>query len=359
MNGEAPDRPRDESIAFSWRGLPQYGARLLAGAFETMGATFPVVASRPGAPIEGMEKYLGAPIQWVEGNVPTSWAQLGHPVPKVFFQSGWSHPAFNPLGDEVLDAGGRVCLVFDNDWRGTPRQWARGSAFRLGPGRRYSAAFVPGVSGRKLARTMGFRDARIWTGLYGADESLFTSTMPLSQRPPVILYVGQYIERKGCLPFAQAFAAVSDRIPEWELHMYGHGPLESELPSHPRIKVSGFTQPEQLAGLFQNARALALPSNRESWGLVVHEACLSGCQLLLSEKIGAAGDFAVAENSVLFRPGSETDMQRAIIDLTARGDRELAIAQEQSLRKARSHGPRVFGRSVVEIYRTLLGEPTS
>lgn len=359
MTGETLNLPEDDSIAFSWRGLPQYGARLLAGAFAEIGSTFPVIATRPRAPIEGMEKYLGAPIHWVDSESPTSWAELGRPVPKVFFQSGWSHPAFKPLGEEVLNAGGRVCLIFDNDWRSTPQQWARATAFRVGPGRRYSAAFVPGASGRRLAKAMGFPDARIWTGLYGADEALFASNVPLAQRPPVILYVGQYIERKGCVPFAQAFAAVSDRIPDWELHMYGHGPLESKLPSHPRVKVSGFTQPEQLAGLFQHARALALPSHRESWGLVVHEACLSGSQLLLSKNVGAAADFAVAENSVIFEPGSEADMKRAILDLAARGDRELAIAQEVSTSKARTHGPRVFGRTLVEISRTLLAESTS
>lgn len=354
MNEEALGRPEDESIAFSWRGLPQYGARLLAGAFESMGATFPVVASRPRVPIEGMEKHLGGPVHWVDGKVPISWAQLGRPVPKVFFQSGWSHPAFSALGDEVLTNGGQICLAFDNDWRGTIGQRLRAPAFRFRDRSRYSAVLVPGVAGRRLALAMGFPPGRVWTGSYGADEALFNGGLPLAERPPVILYVGQYIERKGCVPFAAAFAAIADEIPGWELHMYGEGPLKSELPRHERIRVSGFTQPEELADLYRNARALALPSFRESWGLVVHEACLSGCQLLLSDKIGSAADFATPENARIFDPSRPSDIQRAILDVALRKGDELRVASEQSRTVAKTHGPKAFGRSVSEIRLALM-----
>ncbi|NBX51649.1 hypothetical protein EBT25_17375, partial [bacterium] len=38
-----------------------------------------------------------------------------------------------------------------------------------------------------------------------------------------IIFVGQYIERKGCIPLARAFVSVADQLPDWELHMYGSG----------------------------------------------------------------------------------------------------------------------------------------
>lgn len=353
VSGSNLARPEDEAVAFSWRGLPQYGARLLKAAFEELGHTFPVVASRPYVPIEGMERVLGREVHWVDPDQPVSWRQLGLPVPKVFFQAGWSYAAFNSLGDEVVGNGGRVSLGFDNNWRGTARQRAGAAQFRLGRRKRFAAAFVPGLSGKRLASAMGFPPERIWTAIYGADNSLFLPGPPLSERPPVILYVGQYIERKGCVPFAEAFASVADSIPGWELHMYGHGPLESQIPKHERIRVSGFTQPEHLASIYQQARVLALPSYVESWGLVVHEACLSGCQLLLSETVGSAADFATPRNSKLFQPGVKVDMAAAILEIAGRDQHQAQEASVESLEVAQTHTPKVFARNVREIVTTL------
>ena len=346
----------DAQLAFGWNGLPQYGARLLAAAFRAVGHSFPVVASRPEVPIQGMEEHLGSQVDWIDPRVPASWHDLQRPVPQVYFQPGWAYPAFNRLGDEVRANGGRVCLVFDNNRTGALKQRAGAVAFRATQLRRYSAAFVPGKSGRDLARAMGFPAEKIWTGLYGADDGLFTPSVPLRNRPKVILFVGQYIQRKGCVPFAEAFASVSNAIPDWEIHLYGQGEWRSRIPLHPQIKVSGFTQPEDLAGLYQNARVLALPSFHESWGLVVHEACLTGCQLLLSDRIGSAADFATPENALLFRPGQQDAMSRAILEIANRSASALDRAEASSLEVARTHGPSVFARNVKAIYATLAAQ---
>jgi glycosyltransferase involved in cell wall biosynthesis len=79
------------------------------------------------------------------------------------------------------------------------------------------------------------------------------------------------------VPLARAFARIAHRLPDWELCLYGSGPLQSAI-SHPRIKVHGFIQPEQLGSLYRQARIFALPSFSEAWGVVVHEAALSGCR---------------------------------------------------------------------------------
>ena len=338
-------------IAFSWHGLPQYAARQLAAASAELGQECPVVGSRAQVPIQGVEAALGRPVHWVEASHPATWRKLGLDVPRVFFQSGWAYPAFNALGDEVRAAGGKVCLLMDNNWRGDLRQMAGAPWFRAFQRRKFSAVLVPGKSGRRLARWYGMPDGKIFEGMYGADPQLFFNGPPLANRPKRIIFVGQYIERKGCVPLAQAFAAVADRLPGWELCMYGSGPLQSAIPAHPAIKVMSFVQPEQLGALYRDARIFALPSNSEAWGLVVHEAALSGCQLLLSATVGAAPDFATDANARTFRPGDEADLASAMVELAESA--ELSAAQSASVDAARSHGPAVFARQVSAIVSQL------
>lgn len=341
------------TIAFSWQGLPQYAARQLRAALDRLPSGAVVVGTKPSVPIQGMEAALGQPIHWVEPTAAITWAGLGQPVPRVFFQAGWSCPAFNALGDEVRAAGGKVCLLMDNDWRGDLRQRLGGPWFRLTMKRKFAAVFVPGVSGRRLARWYGFAEDEIFEGLYGADPKVFFDGPPLAARPKRILFVGQYIERKDCVGLATAFASVAESLPEWELHLYGSGPLKDRLPAHARIRVHGFVQPEELGALYRSARIFALPSLSEAWGLVVHEAALSGCQLLLSGAIGARWDFAGRKNAEEFPAGDHVAMGRALLRLAAQADQALGHAQQESLGFAASHGPAVFADRVSAIVRQL------
>ena len=348
-----PDLSRMNSVAFSWNGLPQYAARLLAAAFAENGQGSPVVGSRAQVPIQGVEAALGRPVHWVDAARPTSWAELGLETPRIFFQSGWAYPAFNALGDEVRAAGGNVCLLMDNNWRGDFRQWLGAPWFRLCQRRKFAAILVPGKSGRRLARWYGMPDDRIWEGMYGADPKIFFNGPPLAERPKRIVFVGQYIGRKQCLTLARAFAAVADRMPGWELEMYGSGPQQELIPSHPRLRVNGFVQPEQLGALYRSARVFALPSLTEAWGLVVHEAALSGCQLFLSDAVGSREDFAGPANSVLFSAGDVDSLQAGLLRLAVMDDGELQRAQSESLRLAQSQGPAVFASRVEKITRHL------
>jgi len=341
------------SFAFSWQGLPQYAARQLRPAIARLGRPCAVIGTRPTVPIQGMEESLGQPVHWVEPARPLRWSDLGLAVPKVYFQAGWSCPAFNALGDAVRASGGKVCLLMDNDWRGDLRQWVGGLWFRLAMKQRFAAIMVPGISGRHLARWYGFPDDRIFEGLYGADPAVFFDGPPLAERPKRILFVGQYIDRKDCVGLASAFRSIADQLPGWELHMYGSGPLQGKIPQHPRIRVHGFVQPAELGALYRGARIFALPSRSEAWGLVVHEAALSGCQLLLSGAIGSRHDFADAKNAAEFPAGDQAALAQALLRLASSDDAALARAQAESRALAATHGPAVFADRVAAIAHLL------
>lgn len=347
LSNTVPTIPSDVTVAFSWNGLPQYAARLLRAAVRDLNRPCPVIGSRPAVPVEGMEDALGQPILWIDPEQATSWSALGLGVPSVFFQSGWNSPAFNALGDEVRHAGGRVIGMSDANFRGDFRQLVLGAVwFRLRYRSRFDAMIVPGTSGNRLMRYFGLARDRIFQGMYGADPALFQPGPALAERAPRFLFVGQFIPRKGVMELCTAFSRFRRKHPEWELEVIGSGPLKDNLPRTDGIQIRDFVQPSQLGAHFDAARFFVLPSHVEAWGLVVHEAALAGCGLLLSTAIGSAEDFADSA-TLRFKPGSVDAIERTLENAAALPKADLDRLQQISLAKAQDFGPERFARTAI------------
>lgn len=339
-------------IAFSWNGLPQYAARLLRAALDVLDEECVVIGSRPTVPVEGMEAALGQSIVWLDNSRPVTWEELGLDVPTIFFQSGWGYPAFNALGNEVRRRGGKVIGFSDANFRANFRQLVLGGVgFRLKHGRRFDAMIVPGRSGERLMRYFGMPKTRIFHGMYGADPALFPAGPLLTERPRRFLFVGQFIPRKDVTGLARAFLRLQRHRGEasspWELMILGGGEQEAQIARGKNVSVSGFVQPEALGEVFRNARFLVLPSLEEAWGLVVHEAALSGCGLILSDAIGSADDLAQGNNTLRFRAGDEKDLYRALTAAADLTPTELKSMQRDSLAAAARFGPDQFRSAVL------------
>lgn len=330
-------------IAFSWNGLPQYAARLIRAAIDRLGEPCVVVGSRPSVPVEGMERVLGQPVHWVDANRPVSWRDLGLAVPHIFVQSGWSYPAFTALGREVKVAGGRIIGLSDANWRGDFRQLVLGPvAFRIRYRPHFDAMIVPGRQGERLMSYFGVPRNRIRQGMYAADHAIFSAGPTLPSRQKEFLFVGQFIARKDVLGLARAFIRFTSTHPDWSLRLVGSGVQRDEIPAHPQIQIESFVQPEELARRFHAARFFVLPSLIEAWGLVVHEAALCGCALVLSDAIGSADDLATDTNALRFKAGDGAGLLHALKAASSKSDAWLAGAEQESLRLAARISPQRF-----------------
>ncbi len=343
-------------IAFAWPGLPDYAARCIRTVINHGAFPVDVIATRPSVPIEGMERSLGQPVHWIDAaDQSASWECIGAPVPDVLFCGGYATAPFNALASQVRSAGGRVVLMSDNNWQGGWRHNVVDPVrHQLMHRRQFDSIFVPGASGARLARRWGYAPSETAMGLYGADPALFNGGLALSERPKTFLFVGQFIDRKNVVGLAEAFVDIADQIPGWTLSLCGSGPQADQIPKHPRLSVHGFVQPPQLAEMLRNVRCLVLPSRKEHWGLVVHEAALSGCALALSDTVGAADDLARAENAVLFRPGDNAAMSRALAEIAAWDAARCVQAESTSRRLAAGFGPGPFAASVTALVEQLL-----
>lgn len=337
-----------QNIAFAWSGLPDYAARSIRVVIDRHPGIVRVIGTRPKVPIKGMEDSLGEPIVWVQGDeTKLCWQDIGLCAPDLFFQGGYHLPAFRSLGSECRRVGGKVVGLADTSWQGNLRQFLVDPlrhAFLLRSG--FDGLFVPGQSGLKYSKYVGYETSKTFAGLYGADARLFVSVERLHKRPKTFIFIGRLEPVKNLLGLVSAFKRFSVTRPDWSMHICGSGSQRSCIPPHPRMHIKEFLQPHDIAAALREARCLVLPSLLEPWGLVVHEAALSGCALALSTAVGSVPDFAEPSNSVLFKPGSVDAIEAALHTIASWDDNRWGVAEATSVRLASKFGPEIFADSV-------------
>jgi glycosyltransferase involved in cell wall biosynthesis len=345
---------RDDTLAIAWAGLPPYAVACIEAFARQTGRHLLLLGTSPDTPYDAVAAASGVTMSWVEPDDATvAWNRyLNHP-PTCFIVGGWHIPAFNRLARQVRHAGGKVSLMMDNRWRGDLRQWLAPLAFRTKYRGHFSAALVPGKAAREYAIRLGMPADRVFTGMYGADPAVFRPGPPLLERPKRFLFVGRLEERKGVRELYDAWKQVHSQLPEWELRLIGCGPLRDEAPNLPRMTISDFLQPADLAPEYRDARFLVLPSHEDHWGLVVHEAALSGCGLVLSRNVGARLDLASDRNAIIVEPRRADQLAAGLLAAAAMDEPALRFAEAESVLLASGFGPAAFTASLEKLLNWL------
>lgn len=169
---------------------------------------------------------------------------------------------------------------------------------------------------RKAAIDAGLPAERIFVHRIGIDPRSFTvQGMPIAQRPPVILFLGRLVEKKGAKYLLDAFEMVQKHIPGAELIIAGDGPERAMLSERAEaignVRFMGAFSHQQAGTLLAQARVLCLPSvtaesgDAEGLPLVILEAQASGVPVVTSARGGATEGilngvtgFAFAERDV-------------------------------------------------------------
>lgn len=324
-------------ICFAWYGYPQYAARCVGALVREVKEEVVVIATRPSVPIEGMERLSNCRVIWIEEDDPRTLARVLGEMPTVLFLSGWMCRAFNRYRDQVRAAGGVAIGMCDNNFRFSVKEVVKAIRFRMFLRNKYDGYLVPGASGVKLLRFYGVPREKIEIGMYVADATIFNDGgVAICSRPKKIIFVGRFCKQKNPLRLCAAFRDSGAAKQGWTLELYGCGSLKDKIPQGDGIMVHDFVQPEELAAKYQQARVFCLPSLYEHWGLVVHEAALSGCVLLLSEEIGAKDDFKGKYNCFTFFAQKERALANAIGKIMALSEEALRKASEESILRGRA-----------------------
>lgn len=328
-------------ICFCWAGFPQYAARLVGAFVESTKERVVVLANRPAVPVAGMEEHVHCELTWIQKGEARSLGDILGEWPSHFFVNGWFTPVFNRFRDEARRHGGKVFAMVDNSFTGTVKDYLRAIRFRFLFRSKFDGYFVPGQNGVKMMRKYGVSASRVQTGMYSADDRLFADTVPVLQRPKKVIFVGRFVALKNLELVCSAFLSAKGPEKGWCLELRGCGPMRERIPEHPQIQVCDFVQPEELPAVYMGARAFVLGSHYDHWGLVVHEAALSGCALLLSDQVGAADDFLrEGINGFSFSPWKLAQIEKAFEKLFLLTDEQWELSEKTSVALAHENAGR-------------------
>lgn len=156
--------------------------------------------------------------------------------------------------------------------------------------------------------SVGVAGDKIWVVPYAADLRRFHKPSPGATRDPHrVIFAGQLTQRKGLRVLLEAAALVRQSIP---ITVGLYGPvLPDILPdleryaSQPWLSRAGPVSQIELAGIFQKAAVLVLPSWEEAFGLVVPQALNCGLPCIVSDRVGAADVITNRINGSVFPAG--------------------------------------------------------
>jgi glycosyltransferase involved in cell wall biosynthesis len=212
------------------------------------------------------------------------------------------------------------------------------------------AFVVPGKSSFAYLQTLGVSAQAIFTAPNAVDNSFFATRAEEIKRQPAafrerfglprrfILFVGRLIPEKGVFDLLRAYAKLgSDLRSEVGLVFAGDGVSKQALFEQAKhiepgmIRFPGFTQREDLGGLYALAEAFILPTHSDTWGLVVNEAMVCGLPIVVTNVAGCASDLVEdGWNGYVVFPANPDRLSAAIGSLL----RQPETAQQMRMRSS-------------------------
>jgi glycosyltransferase involved in cell wall biosynthesis len=181
---------------------------------------------------------------------------------------------------------------------------------------------VNGQSGKRYAQTLGIDPSRILCCSYAAKPDFYErgSAFRPAETAHRLLYLGQFVERKGVIPFLKVLRSWgedhADRTVEFDL--IGRGALQGEISSFPmppnvHVHVHPAIPYDELPEAYRTGGILVFPTLADEWGMVVNEALAAGIPVLGSRYAQAVEDLCIeGANGWSYRPDVPAEMRQAL-----------------------------------------------
>lgn len=246
-------------------------------------------------------------------------------------------PIFNVFAARLalLGSGTRIVMDYLEVWH--RRQWVEYSGAVTGTIawvlQRAAIAVTPlatchsQLSATRLRREGLRRPPLVSPGLI--DGAADVAAPSPAATPPYVLYVGRHIPDKRVEVLPAAVATARESVPDLRLVVLGTGPSSDAVRAEVRrvggedwTDFPGFVSDAELDTLLHGALALANPSRREGYGLVVVEANAHGTPVVLVADEGNAATELIdaGVNGVVSPTTRPTDLARAFRDIADGGE---------------------------------------
>jgi len=258
------------------------------------------------------------------------WKFLNRENPDVLISGGYSQPA-NWIALAYCKHFAKPFIL----WTSTTKESVKGRdilrhALRAFFIRQADAFVTYGKRATEYLLDFGIPQERVFTGcnlgdvnFYREATSKFRKTAEFLDlrnnfKKPVLLYVGQFIRRKGLVQLIEALSGMKNE--SWSLLLVGSGPLLGEIKKKieteglsERVILTGFKEKEELAKFYAISDIFILPSLREPYAIVISEALASGLFVVASRYDGAAWDLIEEKrNGLIVDPADVISLREGI-----------------------------------------------
>jgi glycosyltransferase involved in cell wall biosynthesis len=225
----------------------------------------------------------------------------------------------------------------------------------------------------RFSRMLGFSEKRITVVPNGVDLSCFNGEVDaFSMREelgigdePLVVTALRLIKRKSPELLISAFARVLKVVPDAKLVIAGSGREEDNLSRQIQslnitnsVFMVGRLAKEKVAQLMAAADVFVLPSKMESFGLTLLEASAAGVPVVCSNAGGIPEVFQDGFDALLYPPGDDNAMAKAIMRLLQ--DRELAkTISANAVETASKFTWEMTAERTLQVYKEVLQENSS
>jgi glycosyltransferase involved in cell wall biosynthesis len=179
----------------------------------------------------------------------------------------------------------------------------------------------------------------------------------------MVFFVGRLVYEKGVQTVIEAMPVVLEKFPDLRFLVAGTGPHARQLQVMidalglaDKIKLLGFVDAGLLARFYKCADLTVVPSLYEPFGMVVLEAMVAGCPVIVADTGGLKEIVVHEETGLCFKPGNPESLAQAMIRVLE--DEELAkrlTGDALNLVGDKYNWTRI-SRHTIEIYRRAIKE---
>jgi glycosyltransferase involved in cell wall biosynthesis len=180
-------------------------------------------------------------------------------------------------------------------------------------------------------------------------------------RPPMALFLGDLLERKGAHDLVRAWPQVLRRFPGARLVLCGTGDaaglrrLAVENGVGDRLELPGWIELEEKRRRLREATAFVLPSYVEGVPISLLEAMASGLPSVVTPVGGVLDAVSDDVEALIVSPGDVDAIARAVLRLFGSPQRARTMG-EAARARVEEFDIRAFASKLDRIYRRILGE---
>ena len=166
------------------------------------------------------------------------------------------------------------------------------------------------------------------------------ASLQLAVDRPIILYASKFITRKYPIDLLHAFRKLNVSIKPYLLFI-GTGETLNAVKAEAQsdqdsVRFLGFKNQSELPDYYAIADVLVLPSERETWGLIVNEAMNAECAIVVSDQVGCAIDLVKSGvNGFIFPARDVAALSECLRKIIT--DSALCDSMKKNSRKIISH----------------------